>query len=310
MSRPTVALTGATGFLGHHLLASLAGAGWRVCALSRSGRIEGGGEAEVVAGHLGDEAALGDLVDGVDAVVHAAGLVKAKRAAEFSAVNGRGTARLLHRAGEDAPDAHVLLVSSLAAREPQLSAYAASKREAEDEARRLVAPHRLTIVRLPTIYGPHDREALSVFQSARLPLTPLLSDGRERIAMLHVADAADAIVRLLDSRTAGLFAFADDRPEGYRMREIFVEAGRAQGCRPRMVPIPRPLFVAAGHATVAFGRLAGKATILSPGKVREMLHPDWSVDPADMPPGMRGRARSLADGFQETVTWYRTAGWL
>lgn len=314
MDRPTVALTGATGFLGRHLLASLAGAGWHVRALSRSGRIENGdgngSRAEVVAGGLGDAAALGRLLDGADALVHAAGLVKAVRPADFARVNAEGAAELLRAAGECAPNAHVVLVSSLAAREPQLSAYAASKREGEERARGLVAPGRLTIVRPPTLYGPHDRASLAVFRSARMALTPLLANGPERIAMLHAADAADTIAALLAARAAGLFALADDRPQGYRMRDIFTEAGRAQGRRPRFVRVPPPLFRGVCGGAALLARASGRAAILSPGKAREMLHPDWSVDPRDMPPAGLRRSRSLAAGFSQTVAWYRENGWL
>lgn len=309
IDRPTVALTGASGFLGRHLVTSLTASGWRVRAISRSGRIEGG-DVEVISGSLDDGPALDALVGDVDAIVHAAGLVKALTAAEFTRVNVEGTARLLRCAQKRAPGAHVVLVSSLAAREPQLSPYAASKREAEERAKRLVGDACLTIVRPPALYGPYDTASLSVFQSVRLPLTPLLARGDERIAMLHVADAADMIADLVAPRRTGLFSLADERPGGYSMRDIFTEAGRAVGSRPRFVRIPRSLFLSAGYGALLVSRLRNRATILSPGKVREMLHKDWSVARDEMPPRTRGKVRTLEGGFSETVAWYRAAGWL
>ncbi|HZY52217.1 MAG TPA: NAD-dependent epimerase/dehydratase family protein, partial [Reyranella sp.] len=123
------AITGATGFVGPHLVAALARHGWTFRLLMRRWTplpSLPGVAAEIVWGDLSDEASLKRLVAGADAVVHAAGLIKARRPIEFDQVNRDGTARL----SALAPDVPFLLLSSLAAREPQLSPYAASKRAA------------------------------------------------------------------------------------------------------------------------------------------------------------------------------------
>ena len=309
MGRLTVALTGGSGFLGRHLLASLAQADYHVRALSRAGRLADSGP-EAVIGTLEDPAALAVLTRGADAIIHAAGLIKSRGGNEFQAVNKEGTARLLRCAAAHAPGAHVVLVSSLAAREPHLSPYAASKRGAEDVARELIAPERLTILRLPALYGPFDRETLTIFKAARLPLVPLTTSGRERIALMHVEDAATAIARLARAGNGGTYSLADRRPHGYAMREILAEAARAQGRNARFVRVSPLVLKAVGIGASVAGRLAGKPAMLSPGKVREMLHDDWSVRPEDMPTGLSARVRDIALGFRETVAWYRSAGWL
>ena len=128
----TLALTGATGFIGRHLVRALAEAGWRVRVLLRSDPAVidewQGLELDVVAGSLADAAALERLVTDVDAVIHLAGAIKASRRAQFFAVNAEGAGAVSQAARRLAPAAHFLHVSSLAAREPQLSDYAASKR--------------------------------------------------------------------------------------------------------------------------------------------------------------------------------------
>ncbi|WP_181408070.1 NAD-dependent epimerase/dehydratase family protein [Pararhizobium mangrovi] len=303
----TLAITGATGFLGTHLLQTLSPDRWYLRALSRSGAAFRP-DVELVHGSLTDDEALAALVRNAEIVVHAAGLTSARSAAEFDRVNAEGTARLARACLAHAPHAHVLLVSSLAAREPQLSAYAASKRRGEEEARRLLPADRLTVLRLPALYGPHDRATLAFFKAARLPVTPLFTNGNERIALLHGGDAAEAIAGLAALRTAGTFALADAEPAGYSMRTILDEAGRAQGRRTRFVRVPALAMRTAGWGAGAGARLFRTAAMLSPGKVREMLHPDWSVSPADLPPGTK--ARTLRDGFGETVAWYHKAGWL
>ncbi|MGI3776851.1 MAG: NAD-dependent epimerase/dehydratase family protein, partial [Janthinobacterium lividum] len=116
------AVTGGTGFLGSHVVDALLRAGWRVRVLARGEAVFPAG-VEVVRGDLADAGALGALVRGAGAVVHAAGLVKARSRAEFMAVNRDGAARL---AGAVGAGARVVLVSSQAARCPLVSAYAAS----------------------------------------------------------------------------------------------------------------------------------------------------------------------------------------
>ena len=96
MSR-LVAITGATGFFGRYIVRAFAARGWRVRILARQPIDHpqlAGLQLDVVSGDLSNKAALRTLVDGADAIVHAAGLIKASSAAAFEAVNIQGTANL------------------------------------------------------------------------------------------------------------------------------------------------------------------------------------------------------------------------
>lgn len=310
-----VAVTGATGFLGRHLVAALAHEGARIRILARrdpADDIWPGASLEVVPGGLEDEQALARLTAGADAVVHVAGLIKAGDRATFLRTNRDGTRAVAQAARRHAAAARFVAVSSLAAREPQLSAYAASKRAGEEAARAVYAGalDRLTIVRPPAIYGERDRETLVIFKAAARPVVPLFGSGR--VALVHVADAAAAVARLaMDDGTAGLYALADPNPAGYSMREILGEAARAVGGEPHFVPLPGRILAAAGLASAAWGRLCGRAPIFSADKAREMLHPDWSVSAEELLPAAVYRSEiGIIEGFRRTVAWYRAAGWL
>ena len=128
------AITGATGFLGRYIVRAVAARGWRVRVLARQPIDHpqfAGLQLDAVPGDLSNGEALRALVDGADVVIHAAGLIKARSSAAFEAVNVVGTANLAQAIEKSGTSPRVLLVSSMAAREPTLSSYARTKRAAE-----------------------------------------------------------------------------------------------------------------------------------------------------------------------------------
>lgn len=311
--RGCVALTGATGFVGRHLLRRLAEDGWRLRALiRRPGALEAPPPGvEPVVGDLDSDRALAALVQGTDAVVHCAGLVAARNAAEFRRVNAGGTARLL-RAAAAAGRPRFLLISSLAAREPQLSSYAASKRQAEEVLRQQAGGLAWQALRPPVVYGPGDRATLPLFRqfSRGLVLRPA---GSGRFSMLYVGDLAAAVAALLaqGGPQGAVLELDDGRPGGYGWPEVIAAAERQLGRRIRALPVPQPvqrLAAAAGALGAAF---AGRPPILSQGKVNELAHPDWVCRDALLGDYLSWRpAVGLDEGFALTAAWYKAAGWL
>jgi uncharacterized protein YbjT (DUF2867 family) len=268
MARATgrVAVTGATGFLGRRLVPALIARGWRTRVLARrADATTWDGEApEVVLGDLGDPAALDALAIGVDVVIHAAGLVKAGNRDAFFAVNRDGAARLAA-----ATEGRMLLVSSLAAREPALSDYAASKRAGEAAARDILGD-RLMVVRPTAIYGPGDRATLDLFRvAADSPIMPMPDSADARLALAHVDDVAAYVIdRLEGAWTSGTYAMGGARPEGYDWREIFTTAAAAVGRAPLIVPTPGWVIRGAAALAEAVGTLRGAPTMFNRGKAR------------------------------------------
>ena len=298
----TVAVTGATGFLGRHLVHAFHHDGWRVRVLARGEPppwIEGRAP-EVVRGDLADASALERLFAGADAVVHAAGLVRSRRDAGFHRVNAEGAAAAAAAALRTAPDAAFLLVSSLAAREPQLSPYARSKRDGE-ELIQAAFGGRAQVARPCAVYGPGDRASAPLFHAAaHWPMLPTPSPRDARLTLVHVADCARDIARMAAAPEPGrVAALTDDRPDGYGWREIGDTLARAAGARRRLLPIGPGLLRAFGTAA-DLARALGADPMASSGKMREILHGDWSVAPGERLPGAAPR-RSLLDGFAQTL---------
>jgi nucleoside-diphosphate-sugar epimerase len=205
----------------------------------------------------------------------------------------------------------MILVSSLAARAPELSDYAASKRAGEGAALEVLGP-RLTVFRPPAIYGPGDRETLGLFRlAARSPVLPLPGRPEARLALAHVDDVAGVIADLAARESSpGAVSFGGARPSGYDWREIMTQASQAVGRRSHLVSIPRSLLTAAAALSGASARLIGRPAIFTPGKARELLHGDWSVSPEEAAGVVREGAIDLREGFASTAEWYRGRGWL
>ena len=310
MTKGVAALTGATGFLGRTIAQALLDQGYVLRILARPDAAPPV-PAEVVIGRLADQPALERLMEGAEVVVHAAGLIKARRPVDFLPVNVEGARRMASAAAKVAPQAHFLLISSLSARSPHLSAYAASKAAGEAAVREILPPGRLTVVRPPAIYGPGDRETLALFRTiTRLPIVPAPGPGHARMALIHAADAADQIAALAGQRASGAtYSLADARPEGYGWREIVRTAGEALGRMPRMAPVPAAAILAAGAVGSLIGRL-GPAQIFTLGKAREALHGDWSVGPGELARQSPAPRFDLPTGFADAVAWYRAHRWL
>jgi nucleoside-diphosphate-sugar epimerase len=309
MAQRIAALTGATGFLGARLALALENRGWAVRALVRRPADEAALRRQglaTVPGDLADGAALAALSRGADAVVHCAGLIKARDRASFMAVNRDGAARLAAAAS-----GRMVLISSLAARQPGLSDYAASKRAGEDAVRAALG-ERAVVVRPPVIYGPGDRETLALFRLVGgWPVAPIPADPAARLALAHADDVAEAVAEVLDRpRISGVFALGGARPDGYGWGEILRAAAGAMNRRPALAPIPGWAVMAAAAVSERLGAAGGATPIFTRGKAREMLHADWAVRPDELIPGAPAARFDLESGFADAVKWYRAAGWL
>ncbi len=296
-------MTGGTGFVGARLIEQALTTGHQVRALTRRPQ---GARAGLtwVDGALDDAEALALLVTGADAVVHVAGVVNAPDRAGFASGNIAGTRAML-AATSAAGIRRFVHVSSLAAREPDLSVYGWSKAEAE--ALVLTSDCDWTVVRPPAVYGPGDLEMREMFRLASYGLTLLPSPGR--LSVIHVDDLAALLLALALGETGRLVLEADDGVKGgWTHREFGRALGVAVGKRVIAIPLPRPVMSLVAHGDRL---IRGKKAKLTPDRVDYFCHPDWVVDPDKRPPTQLWQPRiATADGLAATVSWYRAHGLL
>jgi uncharacterized protein YbjT (DUF2867 family) len=303
----TLALTGGTGFVGGHTIAEALRRGHRVRALARTPQPPRYG-LEWIAGSLADEAALRRLAAGADAMVHIAGVTNAADRHGFEQGNILGTATL-RRAIDTLPLVHV---SSLSAREPQLSTYGWSKLVGEQIARGAAGP--VTVLRPPAVYGPGDREFLELMKAAATGFVPFPADSIA--AMIYGPDLAEALVALAQdlagrATSAGRSFEIDDGTGGYTPAQVAHAVGTALGRTVRPFPVSPPLLKLAALGDTAVARLKGTLPRITRDRAGYMAHRDWSADSKPLLSlGLWKPSTHLTDGMAATAIAYRAQGLL
>lgn len=299
-----LAMTGGTGFVGSHLIDAALAAGHQVKALTRRDQPERGG-VQWIAGDLDSRPALESLVDGVEAVIHVAGVISAPNAAAFDKANVEGALAMLAAATAGGLRRFVH-VSSLAAREPKLSLYGGSKARAEELVHR--SGLDWAIVRPPAVYGPGDRETLELFRMAKLGL--MLMPPRGRVSLIHVDDLARLLLALAapGAPSSMLIEPDDGKPGGWTHREFARALGTAVGTRPAVVSSPGILLRLAARADQLVRREKAKLTA---DRAAYFSHRNWVVEPKRACPPELWQARiDTLEGLKDTAAWYRKQGWL
>lgn len=300
-----IAITGGTGFVGQALIDRADADGVLVQALARKPQAGRDG-IEWIAGDLADRDALARLVEGVEAVIHVAGLTNAPNPAAFEVANVAGTLAVIE-AARAAGVPRLVFVSSLSAREPGLSAYGASKARAE----RVVKASGLdwTIVRPPTVYGPRDKDVFELFRAAKWGVVPTPKEGRSSI--IHVDDLARLLLALVpggEGVSHLTFEPDDGRRGGWTHYELARAIGWALGRRSKVIGLSRKTMEWAARVD---GKLRGAKAKLTLDRVGYMTHPDWVVSLGARVPAALWRPRiETREGLKATARWYRAQGWL
>lgn len=292
--RGTVALTGASGFIGAAIARHLASQGWRLRLLVRPGsqtRLPPLPAMQVITGSLADPDALKQLLEGAQALVHCAGAVRGLTRADFERVNVTGVQALLDAADDSLRVVHI---SSLAARHPRLSHYAASKRAGEQLVQTCLPPARRVVLRPPAVYGPGDRELRPLLERMKQGLAVIPGRRNARFSLLHVDDLAAAVACLLsgDAGWGHTHEPDDGQPSGYAWQDLLVAIARLRHGPVRALAVPGPLLSALGACNELLARLTGRAPMLTRGKARELRWPDWVAT---------GNASLLAIGWRPVI---------
>lgn len=306
-TKQTLAITGATGFVGGHLLNLAVRAGFPVRALTRRAQ-DDRPNVTWVRGALDNPASLSVLCTGADVVIHIAGVVNAPTREGFEAGNVAGTLAVVE-AAKKAGCTRFIHVSSLAATLPQLSIYGETKAKAE----KIVASSGLdwTIIRPPAIYGPEDGEMLELFKMAKSGFVTLPPDADGRLSLIHVDDLSRALMTVIpehEDLTAQIFEVDDGKTGGWTQTSFAKAIGWAIGRRIKPIATPKFLLELGAKADRLIRRDKAKLTA---DRVNYFCHDDWTVDPAKrLPPELWIAQIETRQGLKDTAKWYRQNDWL
>jgi nucleoside-diphosphate-sugar epimerase len=324
----TLLITGATGFVGSHVIDLSAGYKFQVRALVRkpldAERLRAAGIGCVV-GSLEDAASLREAVSGATAVLHLAAATKARSPAEYQRSNVAGTQAVIDAmlAAEPRP-ARLIYLSSLAAVGPPvagrpvtredvprpLTTYGRTKLAGEKVCEVAADRFQVAVLRAPAVYGPRDRDVFEFFRLANRGIVPLPRAATGRLQMIHVRDLARSLLLAATSSAArGVYHVAE--AQSYGWEEMARMVGRALGREVRVPRIPTPLIVAAATLNETIFGIMGRSTIFNREKADELTVPGWlcETELARRDFGFEAHI-PLQEGFNETANWYKLNGWL
>jgi nucleoside-diphosphate-sugar epimerase len=335
----SVLVTGASGFIGQHLVRRLIEHGDRVSCLVRfSSRVDELKSAgvELVTGDVADRASIERAlaVSQAGVVFHLAGLTKALRKDEFVRINAGGVESVAAACAGCADKPVLVVVSSLAAAGPcaagqprvesdaaaPVSVYGRSKLAAEQAAIRYVGAMPISIVRPPIVFGAGDGGMHEMFRPiARWGIHVVPGWGERRLSLVHVADLVDGLLLVaekgerLDTNPMpgqGIYFLASGDYLTY------AELGQAMAIalgkkRAAVVRLPGPMVKWVGLCGDAVMRIRQRRVWVNSDKMTEALAGSWMCSSAKARTQLGwSPAAALAQRLYETVQWYRQAGWL
>ncbi len=332
-----VLVTGATGFIGRHLVRRLVSLGEDVvCLVRHTSELDDLDRmgVEFRFGDVREPESLMRAVEDVVVVYHLAAVTRAVGPDDLFAVNEGGVANIAAACARLDPPPTLVLVSSIAAAGPSgegphvegdrlapISDYGRSKAAGERAARARAAAVPTTIVRAPVVFGEHDLETLDLFRLARRGWHVVPTLREHRLSLVHASDLAHLLQTAADrgerlppgaSRHDGegvYYAAYDEHPTFADLGPMLAHAVGQQ--RLRIVHTPPQLT----WGLAAFGELAARvrrrASLFNLDKAKEATAGSWTCSPAKATEALGVRFRmSAAERLAQTADWYRQKEWL
>lgn len=325
----TVLVTGASGFVGGHIVEALARNNIRPrCLVRPTSRLDAiqGWPSELVHGDVTSPASLETAVEGVDGIVHCAGVTRALSLSDYRRVNADGCSNLYHACLAKNPTVkRIVHISSLAAWGPSaagqpvqegheqrpVSHYGSSKLAGQRVAEAYRDRLPIVILAPPAVYGPFDRGFLGLFACAKRGFSPVIGRDDRWVSLIYAKDLARAVVACLESEKAVGKEYLLDDGHPHTWRDVTSAIGQSLHTSPVPVPIPLTVVRAAGAVIGWAARLRGKPSLFDRDRLNDFLQPSWTCSSARIGAELGFAPRyTLERGVAETRRWYAEHHWL
>ncbi len=325
----TIFVTGGTGFIGSHTVERLLEEGYRVRCLVRPHQINlrwlQGLPVDIVRGDLSDSVSLSKCLEGVDYIIHIAGMTKAKRKSEFFTGNAKTTEHLLHAASKMKHLKKFCYLSSLTAVGPSttgipltetapchpITTYGQSKLEAERQCRHFADRIPIVIIRPPAVFGPRDTDILEMFKWVSYGFKPIIGSSEKTLSLVYAPDLAKGIIRAsIDERTIGQTYNISD-PAIFTFSSLIDYIATLVQKRTIRIHFPKGLFYSMAGIAQVFSAFGKSPALLNIEKARDLLQDHWICDSRKIQEHIGFHtATSINNGLSKTFQWYKETGWL
>ncbi|MBI5026688.1 MAG: NAD-dependent epimerase/dehydratase family protein [Nitrospirae bacterium] len=320
-------VTGATGFIGSHLVEGLLKRGYEVSCLIRKTsdlRWLEGLDVKYIYGDCSDKESLIQCIRGFDYIFHLAGLTKASSKEDLYCINAKGTENLMEAVARNNEGVRrFVYLSSLSAFGPALndklpneemkphpvSDYGLSKLKGEDAVLKYRDRVPVSILRPAAVYGPRDRDFFLFFKFVRKGILP--NWGESRVSLVYVDDLVNAIILCGEKeKSIGETYFISDGMI-YSSSEIINEIASAFQVRPTQVKLPKAILPVIAFFGEKVNRLRKKTTMINRDKVKEITYPNWFCDISKATRDIDFKPKTnIKEGIKWTADWYRIHRWL
>ncbi len=324
-----VLVTGATGFIGSHLVEALLAKGYSVACTVRPTSDRTWLEhldISLISGDITDRESLIPAVKDADYIFHLGGITKAKSESAYFKINADGSRILYEVCWQHNPNVKKIVhVSSLAAAGPAeegkpriesdpenpLTYYGKSKWEGEKYAIEYGKKLPVTILRPPAVYGPREKDIFFYFRLIRHHWMPLLGFKKKYLSLIYAHDLVSAIVLAAESpHSAGQTYFVDDG-RIYTWQDLSSAIRAAMHTWTIPLPIPEWVIIAVAYLAEFFSRFSKKPALLNRQKIIELRQKAWTTSSEKIRRELGFESQyDLERGCRETVDWYQKEGWL
>ncbi|MHB9012522.1 MAG: NAD-dependent epimerase/dehydratase family protein [Ignavibacteriaceae bacterium] len=325
----TALVTGASGFVGSHLVDYLLNKGFKVrCIIRKTSSLKWleGKPVELFDCGLDDKEGLRKAFYGVDYVFHVAGVVKSKTPEGYFLGNVETTRNLLEVAVEfKNMIKKFLVVSSQTVSGPSLdgnpvdenkiclpiTTYGRSKLAEEELAKEYMTRLPITICRSPAVYGERDTEILIFFKTFNSGLMTTIGSGKKLISLIHVLDLVEGFyLSALSEKSAGQIYFISSE-KYYSWQEIGEVTSKVLNKKPFKVKVPHSVVYFIAAIAQFFAMFSSKPATLNIEKAKDITQAYWICNTGKAVNELGYHQKiSIEEGIRRTCDWYKKEGWI